>query len=178
MFGSGIRRCDGIGRRAGLKIRSQRWGAGSTPATGTNRVPRYAGVYQGLLFIQLYSRAKAPSFLCLTNAARKIEYGGIAQLGERLNGIQEVSGSIPLISTSRQCRLPNIGKVRRNSYVRTPMILFLLKSRLSPPAGSAGCQTSGKCVVKPSQNLRRRVRQMRICRRFFHRLSNGVLICD
>ena len=25
--------------------------------------------------------------------------GGIAQLGERLNGIQEVSGSIPLIST-------------------------------------------------------------------------------
>ena len=26
--------------------------------------------------------------------------GGIAQLGERLNGIQEVSGSIPLISTT------------------------------------------------------------------------------
>ena len=30
--------------------------------------------------------------------------GGIAQLGERLNGIQEVSGSIPLISTSFQSR--------------------------------------------------------------------------
>ena len=30
---------------------------------------------------------------------RQREYGGIAQLGERLNGIQEVSGSIPLIST-------------------------------------------------------------------------------
>ena len=27
------------------------------------------------------------------------KFGGIAQLGERLNGIQEVSGSIPLIST-------------------------------------------------------------------------------
>ncbi len=27
------------------------------------------------------------------------KYGGIAQLGERLNGIQEVSGSISLIST-------------------------------------------------------------------------------
>ncbi len=27
--------------------------------------------------------------------------GGIAQLGERLNGIQEVSGSIPLISTTK-----------------------------------------------------------------------------
>ena len=26
-------------------------------------------------------------------------HGGLAQLGERLNGIQEVSGSIPLIST-------------------------------------------------------------------------------
>ena len=30
---------------------------------------------------------------------RDTKYGGIAQLGERLNGIQEVSGSIPLIST-------------------------------------------------------------------------------
>ncbi len=29
-----------------------------------------------------------------------ISDGGIAQLGERLNGIQEVSGSIPLISTN------------------------------------------------------------------------------
>jgi hypothetical protein len=28
-----------------------------------------------------------------------LAHGGIAQLGERLNGIQEVSGSIPLIST-------------------------------------------------------------------------------
>ena len=28
--------------------------------------------------------------------------GGIAQLGERLNGIQEVSGSIPLISTTKE----------------------------------------------------------------------------
>ncbi len=27
--------------------------------------------------------------------------GGIAQLGERLNGIQEVSGSIPLTSTKK-----------------------------------------------------------------------------
>ena len=34
--------------------------------------------------------------------ARTSEYGGIAQLGERLNGIQEVSGSIPLISTKNE----------------------------------------------------------------------------
>ena len=31
--------------------------------------------------------------------SQQVKYGGIAQLGERLNGIQEVSGSIPLIST-------------------------------------------------------------------------------
>ena len=35
----------------------------------------------------------------------EISYGGIAQLGERLNGIQEVSGSIPLISTTSKKRL-------------------------------------------------------------------------
>ena len=29
--------------------------------------------------------------------------GRLAQLGERLNGIQEVSGSIPLISTKQKC---------------------------------------------------------------------------
>ena len=37
-------------------------------------------------------------FLCY-DTYRQL-YGGIAQLGERLNGIQEVSGSIPLISTT------------------------------------------------------------------------------
>lgn len=31
----------------------------------------------------------------------KSYYGGIAQLGERLNGIQKVSGSIPLTSTKK-----------------------------------------------------------------------------
>ena len=37
------------------------------------------------------------------------EYGGIAQLGERLNGIQEVSGSIPLISTkNNDSHRPNV----------------------------------------------------------------------
>ena len=36
---------------------------------------------------------------CYYNACSERTHGGIAQLGERLNGIQEVSGSIPLIST-------------------------------------------------------------------------------
>ena len=35
------------------------------------------------------------------SSERAQQYGGIAQLGERLNGIQEVSGSIPLISTRK-----------------------------------------------------------------------------
>ena len=34
-----ICRYDGIGRRSGLKIRRQRWRAGSTPATGTTAKP-------------------------------------------------------------------------------------------------------------------------------------------
>ena len=38
-------------------------------------------------------------FFFHTIAINKPNYGDIAQLGERLNGIQEVSGSIPLIST-------------------------------------------------------------------------------
>ena len=38
-------------------------------------------------------------YIMRVDSERKIKYGGIAQLGERLNGIQEVSGSIPLIST-------------------------------------------------------------------------------
>ncbi len=37
------------------------------------------------------------------------KYGGIAQLGERLNGIQEVSGSIPLISTKKVPRSSDFG---------------------------------------------------------------------
>ncbi len=37
----------------------------------------------------------------------RIFLGGIAQLGERLHGMQEVSGSIPLIST--KIKIPNAG---------------------------------------------------------------------
>ena len=44
------------------------------------------------------------SFLVKNNIFTK-EKGAIAQLGERLNGIQEVSGSIPLISTRRNMEL-------------------------------------------------------------------------
>ena len=40
---------------------------------------------------------------------RAHEDGGVAQLGEHLPCKQGVMGSIPIISTSRQCRHPIIG---------------------------------------------------------------------
>ncbi len=45
--------------------------------------------------------------------------GGIAQLGERLNGIQEVSGSIPLISTSP------VGRVVKNRGIKFALASFI-----------------------------------------------------
>ena len=42
---------------------------------------------------------QAPHERHLAGQTEQHFHGGIAQLGERLNGIQEVSGSIPLIST-------------------------------------------------------------------------------
>ncbi len=47
-------------------------------------------VKKGLTFAAKYDKVKPV-----------LRDGGIAQLGERLNGIQEVSGSIPLISTKQ-----------------------------------------------------------------------------
>ena len=38
--------------------------------------------------------------------------GGVAQLGEHLPCKQGVMGSNPIISTTRQCREPNFGKVQ------------------------------------------------------------------
>ncbi len=53
------------------------------------------------------------------------KYGGIAQLGERLNGIQEVSGSIPLISTISW-------KVKKKKLVlETKRAFFISKGQIS-----------------------------------------------
>ena len=48
-------------------------------------------------------------------------FGGIAQLGERLTGSQEVSGSIPLISTKKERQLTlslffNVGVLRNDRH--------------------------------------------------------------
>ena len=45
--------------------------------------------------------------------------GGIAQLGERLNGIQEVSGSIPLTSTNTNSR--GYGAYYHNPFLYSPV---------------------------------------------------------
>jgi hypothetical protein len=67
----------------------------------------HGGIAQlGARIAHLPTPKRAPNLdpiLQLNNGSPKIPFleisGGIAQLGERLNGIQEVSGSIPLIST-------------------------------------------------------------------------------
>ena len=43
-------------------------------------------------------------------------YGGVAQLGEHLPCKQGVMGSIPIISTTRQCRDPNGEEDGWNQY--------------------------------------------------------------
>ena len=60
---------------------------------------------------------------------QRTEYGGIAQLGERLNGIQEVSGSIPLISTT---------KVPKSSDFGAFSLFLDLKSLFYHPSVSRG----------------------------------------
>ena len=70
-------------------------------------VSAHGGIAQlGAQIAHLRTPKRAPNLdplLQFNNGSPKIPYleisGGIAQLGERLNGIQEVSGSIPLIST-------------------------------------------------------------------------------
>ena len=61
MFGirlTTICRCDGIGRRSGLKIHRQRWRAGSSPATGTT-------LEQALCrLLRLFSKVRARSCRC------------------------------------------------------------------------------------------------------------------
>ena len=66
-----------------------------------------------------------------------LAHGGIAQLGERLNGIQEVSGSIPLISTKTKGRLrPSICFAQKTGEPLTSCIYN--KPQSGFPAFTAG----------------------------------------
>ena len=55
-----------------------------------------------------------------SNVRHPTEDGPVAQLGARLNGIQEVTGSIPVRSTNSQSLIPNDGK----PDLRLPVVLL------------------------------------------------------
>ena len=57
---------------------------------------------------------------------RHTSYGGLAQLGERLHGMQEVSGSIPLFSTKKAL------------YFVGSMVLFFLIHPKTGPKSAGG----------------------------------------
>ena len=68
--------------------------------------------------------------------------GGVAHLGERLNGIQEVVGSIPIVSTNKKSRLESL--------------LFLLVEtgfRRKPPT-AAGLSARLRFALRAVGNLR------------------------
>ena len=54
----------------------------------------------------------------MAQASADATRGGIAQLGERLHGMQEVSGSIPLTSTT-VASVPRVQAVKR---VKVPFV--------------------------------------------------------
>ena len=87
-------------------------------------------------------RSVGKIFIILQGAAETI--GGIAQLGERLTGSQEVSGSIPLIST--------IGKAR---FDESQSELFPF---LSIPSGRLTCRRLPVLHSHPNKRSRRNAR--------------------
>ena len=73
-------------------------------------------------------------------------HGGIAQLGERLNGIQEVSGSIPLISTKRM-RQPK-GCLFRLVKTEVRTSADLLHYNQDPPAAGWPASAPDRSAVR------------------------------
>ncbi len=62
--------------------------------------PRFDTEQKSYIFILIFSVA----FATIQNRKGLAASWGVAHLGERLNGIQEVRGSIPLISTKKKSR--------------------------------------------------------------------------
>jgi hypothetical protein len=59
-----------------------------------------AAIYGFGMWLSLVERCVRDAKVAGSNPVIPTSHGGIAQMGERLNGIQEASGSIPLISTT------------------------------------------------------------------------------
>ena len=85
-------------------------------------------------------------------------YGGIAQLGERLNGIQEVSGSIPLISTKNP-KLNGFGFFCTKNHIpatQAGIWFYWWSGRADPSPGRAalsGATFPGLVTCPPSHYL-------------------------
>ena len=69
-------------------------------------------------------------------------YGGLAQLGERLHGMQEVTGSIPVFSTTKACQRNLTGFFFWFKYAE--------KSKpVDQPLGNGGDEQHKKQYAKP-----------------------------
>ena len=80
--------------------------------------------------------------------------GGIAQLGERLHGMQEVSGSIPLTSTKRerrQYKAANSGKTRSPSSRGLGHYPFTVGTGVRIPVGTPDKAPSIELGAKPAR---------------------------
>ena len=55
----------------------------------------------------------------IPNSASLIKYGGLAQLGERLPCKQEVTGSIPVLSTTSKLKVES-GKLKAKRLIEAP----------------------------------------------------------
>ena len=81
------------------KVAVSEGAAGSPPFYGESE--RHLRMH--LVFLQEPKRSRE-TFRCSISRDYSLERnlnGGVAHLGERLNGIQEVVGSIPIVSTTR-----------------------------------------------------------------------------
>ncbi|MEN9724671.1 MAG: hypothetical protein RLZZ98_180 [Pseudomonadota bacterium] len=71
-------------------------------------------------------------------AGRERFVGGIAQLGERLHGMQEVSGSIPLISTKKPFWVKEKNRIFANLSFKLVRFLSIILTSMSPSSRGLG----------------------------------------
>ena len=95
-------------------------------------------------------------------------YGGLAQLGERLHGMQEVSGSIPLFSTKKAL------------YFVGSMVLFFLLKPIFGGCIASPAPFSGFCrrfLYNPQLLTLHHFQKGMFSARFFSRLLYHPLQC-
>ena len=91
---------------------------------------------------QIFGHALRFTSRVLINIMRALSrYGGIAQLGERLHGMQEVSGSIPLISTKRASKFksPSSRGLGHRPFTAVTRVRISLGTPQIPQFGQVFC---------------------------------------